>query len=220
VTEGVVISAKTASARMGLPVSPLAPSGASGLKGGSPKGFGFYPEGCSKSLADAAPEEYGHPHTPLCHAHENGHPRLSACSADAVIPPARNKRRSVDPACAGVTEGVVISAKTASARMGLPVSPLAPSGAVDAGDKRRPAPLRRARAGQRALGARNGRERKDSARNGRERKEPTGLPVEQPLQQFDLVGEARIFPNQSLDLAHGVKHGGVIPAAETPADFR
>ena len=41
-----------------------------------------------------------------------------------------------------------------------------------------------------------------------------------PLQELDLLGERRVGRHQVFDLAHGVQHGGVVTAAETPPDLR
>ncbi len=40
------------------------------------------------------------------------------------------------------------------------------------------------------------------------------------LQQLDLITQRGILVEGFLDLADGVEHGGVIPAAEPAADFR
>ena len=44
--------------------------------------------------------------------------------------------------------------------------------------------------------------------------------LELALERLDLLGEDVIVAGQVLDLAHGVQHGGVIAAAEPPADLR
>src|SRR5712691_10883765 len=41
-----------------------------------------------------------------------------------------------------------------------------------------------------------------------------------PLEQLDLLGQRAVGIDQVFDLAHGVQHGGVVAAAEAPADLR
>src|SRR5687767_10481745 len=43
--------------------------------------------------------------------------------------------------------------------------------------------------------------------------------LKQPFEQFHLVGQDRVLADQCLDLANGVQHRGVVPAAEPAADF-
>jgi hypothetical protein len=40
------------------------------------------------------------------------------------------------------------------------------------------------------------------------------------LQNLDFLGQRHIIADQALDLTHRMQHGGVVAAAETPADFR
>src|SRR5215207_4121362 len=49
---------------------------------------------------------------------------------------------------------------------------------------------------------------------------PPGSFLQHALQELDLVVEAGVLAEQSLDLAHGVEDGGVVAPAEAPADLR
>ena len=46
--------------------------------------------------------------------------------------------------------------------------------------------------------------------------EPSGLVVDQPPEQFQLLRQCVVDAGKVLDLAHGMQHRGVIAAAETP----
>src|SRR5262249_18917115 len=47
----------------------------------------------------------------------------------------------------------------------------------------------------------------------------SGLLLQLPLQRLDLFRQRGVLGDQRLDLAHGMQHGGVVAAAEAPADL-
>lgn len=51
-------------------------------------------------------------------------------------------------------------------------------------------------------------------------RDPSGLVVDQPSEQFELLRQRVVPARKVLDLAHGMKHGRVVAAAEAPPDLR
>jgi len=48
----------------------------------------------------------------------------------------------------------------------------------------------------------------------------SGLVVDQPSEQFELLRQRVVGARKVLDLAHGMEHGRMVAAAEAPPDLR
>src|SRR5471030_1293863 len=53
-----------------------------------------------------------------------------------------------------------------------------------------------------------------------ERGWPAWLLLQLAFENLDFLGQGHVVADQALDLAHRMQHGGVVAAAEAPADFR
>src|SRR6185503_8886943 len=52
-----------------------------------------------------------------------------------------------------------------------------------------------------------------------ETRRPATLVFDHPLEELDILSHGAVRAAQFLDLAHGVHHGGVVPATEFPPDL-